>query len=114
MKKVKMLVDTAYKGPRKAGETVDVPDDFAIRWAKNGIATILEDTKDDQVDDEKASEEEQEVIDDGQEDESQDDGQVGDVDYESMSAKDLYALCKEKGIEAKSKQPKQYYIDLLA
>lgn len=34
-------------------------------------------------------------------------------DYQLMSAKDLYNLCEERGIEAEPKNPKQYYIDLL-
>lgn len=34
-------------------------------------------------------------------------------DYESMSAKELYSECKERGIDCKSKKSKEYYIDLL-
>lgn len=36
-----------------------------------------------------------------------------EVDYSSMSAKELYDMCKEKGIAAKPRKDKQYYIDLL-
>lgn len=35
------------------------------------------------------------------------------VDYESMSAKELYKLCKERGLEAAPKKPTQYYVTLL-
>ena len=34
-------------------------------------------------------------------------------DYESMTAKELYNLCKERDIECKPKKAKEYYIDLL-
>ena len=34
-------------------------------------------------------------------------------DYQKMSAKDLYKLCEERGIEAEPKNPKDYYINLL-
>lgn len=34
-------------------------------------------------------------------------------DYENMSAKDLYKLCKEKEIDCKPKKSKEYYLDLL-
>lgn len=88
MMKVEMLVDTAYKGPRKAGDIIDVPDDFGNRWIKNKIAVpVIE-----EVAEEPKSE----------------------VDYSSMKAKELYELCLSKGIEVEEKKPKQYYIDKLA
>ena len=34
-------------------------------------------------------------------------------EYESMTAKELYNLCKERDIECKPKKAKEYYIDLL-
>lgn len=34
-------------------------------------------------------------------------------DYDSMSARELYNLCKERDIECKPKKAKEYYIDLL-
>lgn len=34
-------------------------------------------------------------------------------DYQRMSAKDLYNLCEDRGIEAEPKNPKDYYINLL-
>lgn len=36
-----------------------------------------------------------------------------DLDYEEMTAKELFKLCKERGIEAKPKKPEKYYINLL-
>ena len=34
-------------------------------------------------------------------------------DYEEMTAKQLYNLCEERGIECKPRKAKEYYIDLL-
>lgn len=34
-------------------------------------------------------------------------------DYESMTAQELYKLCKKSGIECKPRKAKEYYIDLL-
>lgn len=34
-------------------------------------------------------------------------------DYESMSARELYNLCEDRGIECKPRKSKEYYIDLL-
>ena len=36
-----MLVNTAYQGPRKEGDVISVPEDFAKRWVKNGIAAYV-------------------------------------------------------------------------
>lgn len=96
MRKVKMLVDTAYKGPVKAGEEINVPDDFANRWVKNKIAVLVE-------------EEKEEVVEG-----TTDADDVAEIDYSSMKVKELYDLCVERGIEVEVKQPKQYYIDKLA
>ena len=46
------------------------------------------------------------------EDESWEDDEEG-ADYESMSEKELFKLCKERGIEAVIKKPAKYYISLL-
>lgn len=97
MKKVKFLLDTAYQGPRKEGDILNVPDDFAKRWAKNGIAEIIGEGEvpapvEDTVEETPAEEA---------------------IDYSSMSAKDLYAACKEKGIEVEAKKSKDYYIEQL-
>lgn len=44
-----------------------------------------------------------------------DDEEEGDdeVDYSSMSARELYKLCKERDLEALPKKPEKYYIKLL-
>lgn len=105
MKKVKLLVSTAYQGPRKEGEVISVPDDFAKRWAKNGIAEIVGDVQKEEAP--KKEEAQAEVPEEVQE-------PVADtVDYNSMNAKELYALCKEKGLEVEAKKSKEYYIEQL-
>lgn len=104
MKKVKLLVNTAYQGPRKEGDVIPVPDDFAHRWVNNGIAEYYNgndavnegDTLPEQEVDVKS--EEQETAENG---------------LSKMSAKDLYALCKEKGLDVEAKKGKEYYIEKL-
>jgi hypothetical protein len=39
--------------------------------------------------------------------------QKEEIDYSELSAKELYALCEERGIEAEPKMKVKYYIDLL-
>lgn len=96
MKNVKFLVNTAYRGPRKEGEVISVPDDYASRWVKNGIAEYVNG----QV---------QEPADDNEEDEKE----FETPDIKNMSTKELYALCKEKGIDAEAKKSKEYYLEKL-
>ena len=104
MLKVRFLVNTAYQGPRKEGEEIYVPEDFASRWAKNSIAEIVtEDEKSDQND------VPEEVVADEVHAEEED-----KHDYSDMNAKDLYALCKQKGIEVEAKRSKEYYLEKLA
>lgn len=100
--KVKMLVNTAYQGPRKEGDVISVPEDFAKRWVKNGIAAYVHEEPETPVN---------ETTEDGNAHEEHTDDKP---DYESMSAKELYALCKEKGIDVEAKKSKEYYIEKLA
>ena len=46
-------------------------------------------------------------------DEAEDDWGDEDTDYESLSPKELYKICKERGIECKPKKIAKYYINLL-
>lgn len=46
-------------------------------------------------------------------DDDWDEDQEETMDYSEMSAKELFKLCKERGIEAKIKKPEKYYIKLL-
>lgn len=111
MKKVKFLTDTAYQGPRKEGDIVDVPDDFADRWVKNGIAEIISGSEaNKQEKDEEVPEKAEEVVEKAEEVVEADEEVV---DYSKMNAKELYALCKERGIEVEAKKAKDYYIEKL-
>ena len=87
MKKVKFLVNTAYQGPRKEGDVVSVPDDFASRWVKNGIAAFIDGKE------ESASEPVPESVPEPESDTTQ------ETDFTQLSAKELYSLCKEKGLD---------------
>ena len=100
MKNVKFLVNTAYRGPRKEGEVISVPDDYALRWVKNGIAEYVNNVH----------EPIQETPDDHEEDGG---NEVETPDIQNMSTKELYALCKEKGIDAEAKKSKEYYLEKL-
>ena len=115
-----MLVNTAYQGPRKEGDIVSVPEDFAKRWVKNGIAEYVQKEQEtdepetpvqDDVDETPATDDIQEQVED---DTAPEETTEDKPNYESMSAKELYALCKEKGIEVEAKKSKEYYIEKLA
>lgn len=45
--------------------------------------------------------------------EDEEDDEDEEENYDSMTAKELYKLCKEKDIDVKPKKTKEYYIDLL-
>lgn len=91
---VEMLVDTAYQGPRKMGDVISVPEDFANRWVKNGIAKRTSAKPEAQA---KAPVEEPAQVD----------------EYAELTAKDLFNMCKEKGIDVEAKKSKEYYIEKL-
>ena len=91
--KIKLLVNTAYNGPKKKGDEFEVPEAIANRWVKNKIAEVVE--------------EELPVGDPEVE-------PVEEVDYTSMNAKELYLVCKEKGLDVEAKKSKEYYLEKLA
>lgn len=105
MKRVKFLTDTAYQGPRREGDEINVPDDYALRWEKNGIAKIMGDeyiTKEEHEDTEVEVEETtDEVVSEEVE------------DFTNMNAKELFAKCKERGLEVEAKKSREYYIEKL-
>lgn len=105
MKRVKFLTDTAYQGPRREGDEINVPDDYALRWEKNGIAKIMgdeyitkEEHEDTEVEDEETT---NEVVSEEVE------------DFTNMNAKELFAKCKERGLEVEAKKSREYYIEKL-
>lgn len=100
MKNVKFLVNTAYRGPRKEGEVISVPDDYASRWVKNGIAEYVNGNV-------------QEPVQETSDDHEESGNEFETPDIQNMSTKELYALCKEKGIDAEAKKSKEYYLEKL-
>lgn len=80
-----------------------------------------DDDDDDEYEDEepkkKRSKKQQVVEDDDDFDDEwgddEDDDQVDEPDYDEMSPKELYDLCKERNIEVKPKKPKRYYVKQL-
>ena len=107
MKYVKFLVNTAYRGPRKEGEVISVPDDYASRWVKNGIAEYVSGHA--EYVSCQVQEPAQEPVDDHEEGSKE----FETPDIQNMSTKELYALCKEKGIDAEAKKSKEYYLEKL-
>lgn len=79
---VKMKVQTTFQGEKLMVDSeVEVNEVVATRWAKNGIATIIDEKK--------------------------------EKEPKDMSAKELYKLCVDKGIEVAEKQPKAVYLEAL-
>ena len=106
MKRVKFLTDTAYQGPRREGDEINVPDDYALRWEKNGIAKIMGDeyiTKEEHIDTEV---EDKEITNEVVSEEEVE-------DFTNMNAKELFAKCKERGLEVEAKKSREYYIEKL-
>ena len=105
---VKLLVNTAYQGPRKEGDVISVPEDFAARWVKNKIAVYADEqpvnpetTDEDVIVDDAEIIEEPETVEET-------------VNYAEMSAKELFDICQEKGIDVEPKKKKEYYLEKLA
>lgn len=102
--KVIMNVSTHYKGAKLKGKEYDIDSVTAQRWEVNGIASIIEETKEKEVvNDDLDNIDEVEDIEDNE----------NETDYAKMSAKKLYTLCKEKELDVKAKQSKEYYIEKL-
>lgn len=110
MKRVKFLTDTAYQGPRREGDEINVPDDYALRWEKNGIAKIMGDeyiTKEEHEDTEvEKTVEDEEITNEVVSEEEVE-------DFTNMNAKELFAKCKERGLEVEAKKSREYYIEKL-
>lgn len=86
----------------KAYPMEDEEEEDSKKKKKKSAANKKTKTKaDEDYDDEEEEAAEEEVEDDS------------DIDYEEMSAKELFNLCKKRGIEAKPKKVADYYINLL-
>lgn len=105
MKRVKFLTDTAYQGPRREGDEINVPDDYALRWEKNGIAKIMGDEYIAKEEHEDTEVEDKEITNEVVSEEVE--------DFTNMNAKELFAKCKERGLEVEAKKSREYYIEKL-
>ena len=93
--KVIMLVNTTYGGRRlHIDNEVDVPVEVGQRWAERKIAKLV-------------SDEETQIKIDFPEN-------VNTENLASYTAKQLYAICVQKGIEAAPRMSKAEYIALLS
>lgn len=90
---VKMLEQTHYGKTLFPDDVVKVDNETGLRWIGNGIAEVVE--SDDTIESADVSE----TVDDGT--------------YASKDAKALYALCKERNIDAEARKSKEHYIELL-
>lgn len=82
---VEMLVNTVFGGRRLLiGDKIEVPEVIGQGWAKRGIAALIP----------------------GQDQEDA-------IDLGSLTAKQLFDMCVEKGIETEPKLSKEAYIALL-
>ena len=106
MKRVKFLTDTAYQGPRREGDEINVPDDYALRWEKNGIAKIMGDEYITKEEHEDTEVEDKEITNEVVSEEEVE-------DFTNMNAKELFAKCKETGLEVEAKKSREYYIEKL-
>lgn len=80
---VEMLKNTNYYGIKEQGKSYgDIPSDIALRWAQRGIAKIVVEAS------EPETEDVEEFV-----------GQDAVVDYSGYTVKQLFEMCKEKGIE---------------
>ena len=102
--RVRFICKTRYKGKsREVNDIINISDaSEAVRLADSGIVNIVKDE-------------------DGNEDGNEDDANANanananenSNEYEGMKAKDLYALCIEKGLDVEPKQSKDVYIAAL-
>lgn len=113
------------KPTRWNGESLPVGSEVTVdlsagqRWIRNGIAqagdesqvqTILEDQNTGEVGDITPPADQGDTI----PPENPDDDAIPPANpYEGMKAKELYDLCKEKGIDAEARKTEDYYIELL-
>jgi hypothetical protein len=119
---LQLLKDTNYKGFKKAGEILDVSNDIARRWFKNGIASPY--AKEVEVKEEEIYTEIEQIEDvvpvnteneneEVEETEVKEEEQAEEKPMEEMNAKELYKLCCEKGLEVEPKKSKEYYLEML-
>jgi hypothetical protein len=80
-----MVTDTNYNGFKKAGEVHSLPAEIEKRWVTNGIAEYVEEEKEGEQ----------------------------TPDYSKMKVKELYVLCRSRGLDVEPKQPAEFYVSKL-
>jgi len=78
---------TIFNGPKGKGDIIEVPNDVARRWMRNGIAVahiIVEETP------------------------------AASNEPANLSAKELFRECLKIGIEVEAKQTREYYLEKLS
>lgn len=95
--KILSILDKAYPAPDDDDEDDDDEEEDIRRRKKKKPSTKAK------ARDEEDEDEDEDI---GEEDEEE-------VDYDEMSPKELYSLCKDRDIECVPKKPAKYYINLL-
>ena len=121
---IKMLKQTYYGGmARKVGEVhEDLDAETISRWVKNGIAEVVEyesisaekdaNSPDKMADVFPVNEEECENVGCDYAGEVEE-PKVVEEPSDELSAKDLFILCKDRGLKPKAKMKREYYLGLL-
>lgn len=105
---VVMLTQTNYKGRTlKKDQVVMIDETVADRWMNRNIAALSDEEPSDVIDEPKKD---NPLVDP---EKTTEDDPVATGKYVGMKAKELYALCKDRNIEAEARQPDEYYIGLL-
>lgn len=104
-KAILKMLDKAY--PCDDAEDEDDEDDAPKKSKKRPEKSTAKKGK------HKPEPEDEEEEDDYEEEDFDEEDEDDEIDYSDMTAKELYQLCKERGIDVKPKHPEKYYIKQL-
>ena len=104
-KAILKMLDKAY--PCDDAEDEDDEDDAPKKSKKRPEKSTAKKGK------RKPEPEDEEEEDDYEEEDFDEEDEDDEIDYSDMTAKELYQLCKERGIDVKPKRPEKYYIKQL-
>lgn len=88
-------------------------DDAILKFLSKAYPDENADSEDDDDDDYEESKQSKAKSKSKRVEEDWEDEEDNDVDYEDMSARELYSLCKERNIDVMPKKPEKYYIKKL-
>lgn len=103
-KAILKMLDKAY--PCDEAEDEDDEDDVPKKSKKRPEKSTVKKGK-------RKPEPEDDEEDDYDEEDFDEEDEDDEIDYSDMTAKELYQLCKERGIDVKPKRPEKYYIKQL-